>query len=115
MFGIPTEQIIPVANFIGLGILGILAYFGQRWGKTQPTPAEKQLEIAGALVDSAAVKQLASAIEAHTMEAIAQRKDAEKGRQATYRMIEVGNGLVDELSEMRREISDLAKEVARRR
>ncbi|WP_376704666.1 hypothetical protein RQ479_07945 [Mesorhizobium sp. ISC25] len=113
IFGMSVEQIIPFANFVGLGLLGILAAFGLRFGRSNATPGERQLEIAGALVDSAAVKQLASAIEAHTLETVACRLDAEKARQAMYRMIEVGNRIVDELGDMRREVGDLGKEIAR--
>lgn len=39
MFGIPIEDVIPLANFIGLGFLGVLAYFAQRWG--QPAEVER--------------------------------------------------------------------------
>ncbi|WP_208695512.1 MULTISPECIES: hypothetical protein [unclassified Mesorhizobium] len=49
------------------------------------------------------------------VEAIAQRVDAEKQRQVGYRVIEVANRAVDEIAELRREIGDLAKEVARRK
>jgi hypothetical protein len=40
MFGIPAEQIVPIANLIGLGFLGLLAAFGHQWGKNQPTGGE---------------------------------------------------------------------------
>lgn len=115
IFGIPAEQLVPVANFIGLGFLGLLAIFGLRFGRSNATPAERQVEVAGALVDNTAVKQLASAIEAHTLEAMTQRLDAEKQRQGLYRLIEVANRVVEEMAELRREIGDLAKEVARRK
>lgn len=113
MFGIPSEYVIPVANFIGVGILGILAYFGQRWGKNSPTPVEQQIEVAGALVDGSSVKQLAAALEAQTMEIMSYRLGAEKARQAQYRSIEVGNQLVNEIGELRHELSDLTREIAR--
>lgn len=113
LFGIPAEQIVPIANFIGLGLLGLLAAFGHRWGKSQPTPVEKSLEVAGALVDSGAVKQLAAAIEAHTLEAMSQRHDSEKSRQATYRLIEIAVRMVDEMEELRRAVADVANQVAR--
>lgn len=115
IFGIPAEQLVPVANFIGLGLLGLLALLGVRFGRRTPTPVERQVEVAGALVDNSAVKNLAEAIEAHTVEAIAQRVDAEKNRQAAYRLIEVLSRFVDEASDMRHEIGDLAKEIARKR
>jgi len=113
IFGIPAEQLVPIANFVGLALLGLLAMFGLRFGRLNPGTGASEVEVAGALVDSTAVKALASAIEAHTMEAIAQRVDAEKNRQAMYRLIEVANRFVDEVSDMRREIGDLAKEIAR--
>ena len=58
MFGIPIEDVIPLANFIGLGFLGVLSYFAQRWGQRARTVAEKAVEVAGALVDSQSVKDL---------------------------------------------------------
>ncbi|MBZ9719085.1 hypothetical protein LB519_14650 [Mesorhizobium sp. AD1-1] len=113
IFGIPAEQLVPVANFIGLGFLGLLAIFGLKYGGKTATPAERQVEVAGALVDNSAVKALAAAIEGYTLEAIAHRTDAEKQRQVSYRVIEVANRAVDEIAELRHEIGDLAKEVAR--
>jgi hypothetical protein len=113
MFDIQADQIVPIANVIGLGLLGILAAFGHRWGKNQPTPAEKTMEVAGAIVDNGAVRELAAALRAHTAELAAGKTDSDRARQAVYRLIEVGSRIVDELSEMRREIGDLAKEIAR--
>jgi hypothetical protein len=113
IFGIPAEQLVPIANFVGLALLGLLAMFGLRFGRLNPGAGASEVEVAGALVDSTAVKALAAAIEAHTVEAIAQRVDAEKNRQALYRLIEAANRFVDEVSDMRREIGDLAKEIAR--
>lgn len=113
MFGIQTDQIVPIANLIGLGLLGVLAAFGHRWGKNQPTPAEKTMEVAGAIVDNGAVRELAAALRAHTAELAAGKADSEKARQTIYRLIEVGSRIVDELSDTRREIGDLAKEIAR--
>ena len=113
ILGIPAEQLVPIANFVGLALLGLLAMLGLRFGRSTITPAERQVEVAGALVDNSAVKQLAGAIEAHTLEAIAQRLDAEKSRQLGYRMVEALNRIVDEVADLRRDIGDLAKEIAR--
>ncbi|QDC00388.1 hypothetical protein [Mesorhizobium sp. 8] len=113
MFGIPTEQIIPIANFIGLGILGVLAYFGQKWGKAQPTHVERAVEVAGALVDNTAVRELATALTAHTAALVASRLDNEKERQARYRMMEIGSSLTGEVEELRRAIADAATQIAR--
>ena len=114
MFGIASDQIIPIANFIGLGILGILAYFGQRWGKAAPTAQDRTYEVAGALVDSEAIKLLAAALEAHTLENIASRQDREKCRQATYRSIEAAGKVAGEIEELRRAVGDLANQIARK-
>ncbi|TIR24044.1 MAG: hypothetical protein E5X34_13400 [Mesorhizobium sp.] len=115
IFGMPVEQLIQFANFLGLGLLGVLAAFGLRYGKKTPTPVEHQLEVAGALVDSKAVKQLAEAIEAHTREAGAQRTDAEKSRQLGYRLIEAINHFTGEVSDLRQEIRNQTMEIARKR
>jgi hypothetical protein len=64
---------------------------------------EHQLEVAGALVDSKAVKHLAEAIEAHTREAGAQRTDAEKSRQLGYRLVEAINHFTGEVFDLRQE------------
>ncbi|WP_192246019.1 hypothetical protein [Mesorhizobium silamurunense] len=114
ILGIPVDQLTSVANFLGLAFLGLLAIIGFRRGRSSLIPTG-EVELAGALVDSAAVKMLAAAIEANTAESIAARKDREKDRQALYRLIEMGNRFVDEVSEMRHEIGDLSKEIARRR
>ncbi|TPL30160.1 hypothetical protein [Mesorhizobium sp. B2-4-7] len=113
IFGIPAEQLVPFANFIGLGMLGVLAAFGLGYGRKNATPAERQVEVAGALVDNSAVKELAEAIESYTKELIEGRADDEKQRAALYRLIEVGNRFVDEVGDLRRDVGDLAKEIAR--
>lgn len=113
IFGIPVEQIIPFANFLGVCLLGVLAAFGLKFGKNTPTPADRQVEVAGAIVDNSAVRELAVAIQAYTAESIASRLDADKARKTLYRLAEVGDRLVDEISDMRRELGDLAKEIAR--
>lgn len=115
IFGIPTKQLVPVANFIGLGFLRLLAIFELRFRRSNATPAERQGKVAGAAIDNTAVKQLASAIEAHTQEAMTQRLEAEKQRQGLYRLIDVANRIVEELAELRHEIGDLAKEVDKRK
>lgn len=42
-------------------------------GHQHSMPAEKQIEVAGALVDGSSVRELAAALEAHTIECIANR------------------------------------------
>lgn len=104
MFGIPIEHLIPVANFLGLGILGLLAWLGQRWGQRHSTPIEKQIEVAGALVASWSVRDLTVAIEAHTTECIAMRHDSNRSRRLGHELVEAINGMTKELSEVRREM-----------
>lgn len=102
-----NETFTTIGVFLGTALAAYIGYF------RKIAPPEKHLELAGALVDATAVKQLAAAIEAHTLEAIAQRQDAEKSRQIGYRMVEAVNKAVDEVAELRHEIGDLAKEIAR--
>lgn len=104
MFGIPIEDVIPLANFIGLGFLGVLAYFAQRWGQREPTVAEKAVEVAGALVDSQSVKDLSVAIEKHTTECAAMRQDAERARRLGHELVEAVAELTKELTEIRSEL-----------
>lgn len=118
MLGIPAEQIVPIANFIGLGILGVVAYFGQRWGRGQAVPADKTLEVAGALIDAKSVQLLAAAIEAGNFEVLETRKahkeDAEKARALGHRLVDALNSIADELQELRREVAQLGREIARK-
>lgn len=104
MLGIPIEHVIPIANFIGLGILGLLAYVGQRWGQRTPSPSEKAVEVAGALVDSQSVKDLAAAIEKHTAECAAMRQDSERARRLGHELVEAVGELTKELTEIRSEM-----------
>lgn len=104
MLGIPIEHVIPIANFIGLGFLGVLAYFAQRWGQRAPTAAEKAVEVAGALVDSQSVKDLSVAIEKHTAECAAMRQDAERARRLGHELVEAVGELTKELTEIRSEM-----------
>lgn len=104
MFGIPIEHLIPVANFIGLGLLGLLAWFGQRWGQRQVTPAEKQIEVAGALVDSTSVRQLTAAIEALNVQYAQNRADADRTRKLGHELVEAMESVARELGEVRREM-----------
>ncbi|TPN43191.1 hypothetical protein [Mesorhizobium sp. B1-1-7] len=113
ILGIPAEQLVPIANFVGLALLGLLAMLGLRFGRGTATPAERQVEVAGALVDNSAVRELASSIDGYTLELSAGRADNEKQRQALYRLAEVGSRFVDEVADLRRDIGDLAKEIAR--
>lgn len=114
MFGIPAEHVVPIANLIGLGILGLLAFFGQRWGKARPTPAEKNIvEVAGALVDSTAVQHLAAAIEASTVESMEARAQIKAGIEAIFKLARVLDHGTGEVEELRRAIGDLANQIAR--
>jgi hypothetical protein len=115
MFGIPVEQVIPLANFIGLGILGLVGAFGLWWGQRKKTPGERTLEVAAALVDGEAVRLLAAAIEAHTVEMIASRHEAEKARALGYRLVEAVPGIAGELEELRRNVGELANQIARKK
>lgn len=104
-----------VITLVGVGLgTSVAAYVGYFRKGAAAVPSE-HVEIAGALVDSTSVRQLAAAIEASTMESIARRHDAEKDRQVGYRLVEALTRVVDEISDHRREIGDLAKEIARKR
>lgn len=114
MFGIPAEHVVPIANLIGLGILGLLAFFGQRWGRARPTAAEKNfVEVAGALVDSTAVQHLAAAIEASTVESVEARMQMKVGFEAVFKLARVMDRGTGEVEELRRAIDNLANQIAR--
>lgn len=103
------NEIIALAGvFTGASVAAYLGYF-----RKAPDQPQKQIELAGALVDSTPVMQLAAALEAHNLEMIAARLDREKERQVGYRTIEVGVRLADEIEELRRAVSDVANQIAR--
>lgn len=98
-----------------LGALVIRLGWKSAGGEKAGPSNGKTFTLDAALVDSASVKHLTASIDAATVEVVAQRLDAEKSRQLGYRMVEAVSRLVDETSDLRREIGDLAKEVARRK
>ena len=114
--GIP-EWVMWLGAAVGsmLGALVIRLGWKSAGGEKTGPSSGKIFTLDAALVDSASVKQLTAAIDPATVEAVAQRLDAEKTRQLGYRMVETINRLVDETSELRHEVGDLAKEVARRK
>lgn len=113
IFGIEIDDnFIPLANFFGFAILGALSILGLRWGAKNPTSAERQVEVAGAIVDSDSIRQLTAAIEAHNMELIASRVDHDKLRQVGYRLCEAIERASNELREIRSGMYELTKEVA---
>jgi hypothetical protein len=104
MLGIPIEHFVPIAQFLGAALVGLLAIYGIRYGQRTPTPAEKSVEIAGALVDSQSVKDLAIAIEKHTAECAAMRQDGERARRLGHELVEAVGELTKELTEIRSEM-----------
>ena len=110
MFGLPPEHLIPFANFIGLGLLGLVAFFGQRWGKVRPTPAEQEVQVAGALVDSSAVRELTATIASARAEVAVSH---EKSRKQVYDLIEAVADVAKELAELRRELRALGDRIGK--
>ncbi len=115
MLGIPIEQFIPVANFMGLALLGLLALIGLKWGKNQPTPGEKTLEVAGALVDNTSVKLVANAIEALVVEHSSDRQCMRETREAILALARSFEKNTDEIKELRSEVRRHADVLAARR
>ncbi|TPM41527.1 hypothetical protein [Mesorhizobium sp. B2-3-4] len=112
--GIP-EWVMWVGAAIGsmLGALVIRLGWKSAGGEKSGPSDGKTFTLDAALVDSGAVRLLTAAIEAHTMEAVAHRSEAEKARQIGYRMVEAVNSCAGEIEELRREIGDLSREIAR--
>ena len=115
MFGIPLDQFVPIAQFLGAALVGLLAAVGLRYGQKTPTPAEKTLEVAGALVDSQAVDRLTAAMLAHTAELAASRKDGERNRDLGHRLCDALNTMSGETEELRRAIAEVTREFVRKR
>jgi hypothetical protein len=81
------------------------------YGKFQPQRAkssepgrEQTLEVAGALVDSGAIKMLTAAIEAHNALLVQLRIDEEKRRKLGHDLVESLDAMTKELSEIRNEM-----------
>lgn len=101
MFGLPADVAIQLANLLGLGALGAIAAFGLWWGKRSPTPGEKTLEVAGALIDPTAVNELASAIREYNED---EDERAKASRAVAHKLVDAGNDLAKEMRELRGEI-----------
>ena len=114
MFGIPESIFIPFASILGTVLLGVVVALGQRWGKSQPTPAERTYEVAGALVDSEAIRLVAAAIEANTMEAIEGRHQMRRAVECMTKFVTAIDNGAGEVEELRRAVGDLANQIARK-
>ena len=80
-----------IANAIVILVVGLTAGLGLRTGRKNQQaalPAERAVEVAGALIDSSSAKELAAAIEAQTFEMINGRKSQERAADALGKKIE---------------------------
>ena len=80
-----------IANAIVILVVGLAAGLGLRTGRKNQQaalPAERAVEVAGALIDSSSAKELAAAIEAQTFEMINGRKSQERAADALGKKIE---------------------------
>jgi hypothetical protein len=97
---------------IAAAVAALAGYFGPRLFGKPPLP-DKTVEVAGALVDARSVERLTAAIEAHNMEIVAIRHDAEKARQVGHKLVDAIEQVAGELEELRRGISDIRVDLAR--
>ncbi|PWE57678.1 hypothetical protein DEM27_00240 [Metarhizobium album] len=80
-----------IANAIVILVIGLATGLGIRSGRRSAqaaAPAERAVEVAGALIDSSSAKELTAAIEAQTMEMINGRKTQERAADALGKKIE---------------------------
>lgn len=80
-----------IANAIVILVIGLATGLGIRSGRRSAqavAPAERAIEVAGALIDSSSAKELTAAIEAQTMEMINGRKTHERAAEALGKKIE---------------------------
>lgn len=115
IFGLSVPDFVALANWIGIGLAGLVAAAAVLWGKSRP-PSRKpaEFELAGAIVDSKSIKLLAAALEALLLESTAVRHEREKDRAVGHMLIRSIEKTAGEIHELRREIGDLGREVARR-
>lgn len=95
-----------IANAIVILVVGLAAGLGLRTGRKNQQaamPAERAIEVAGALIDSSSAKELAAAIEAQTFEMINARKSQER----------VAETLGERMKDLGEEIGGLILELAR--
>lgn len=104
MFGIPESIFVPFISILGIIFLGILGGIAKRYGENKPTPGERAVEVAGAIVDSKAVEMLAASIEAHNLEAI-------QLRAILRTLADAELSLVREVEELRRAVNELSREI----
>jgi len=114
------EQEIPqwvywIGGGVGTAFTTFAIHMGWKSGGEKKGGSDKTLVLDGALVDSSSIRMLTAAIEAGTLELITGRHDAEKARQAGYRMIETVAKLGDEVEELRRVVQDMSNQIARSR
>lgn len=95
-----------IANAIVILVVGLAAGLGLRTGRKNQQaamPAERAVEVAGALIDSSSAKELAAAIEAQTFEMINGRKTQER----------IAEDICECIKDHGNEISKLILELAR--
>lgn len=104
-----------VGAIIGTAFAGFAVRMGWKSGDGKVGSNEKVLTLDAALVDSASVQRLTTAIEAATMEVIADRQEVEKARKLGYSAVESVERLTDELKEIRHEIRTQSDRIASQR
>lgn len=104
MFGIPESLLVPFVSILGIVFLAIMAGIAKRYGESRPTPGERAVEVAGAIVDSKSVEMLAASIEAHNLEAV-------QLRAILRSLTDAEISLVREVEELRRAVNELSREI----
>ncbi|WP_141165542.1 hypothetical protein [Pararhizobium mangrovi] len=94
------DWLVYIAVGVGIAISTAIGRLGMQWGRAKPhgQAGEQNFQLSGALVDSSAVRQMASAVEAQTMEMIEQRKMAENHAHSLNRRLEALGDQVDHLT-----------------
>lgn len=104
--GLPIQEILnELPKGVAVAVSLLLILLGYRKGTEQP---QKQVEIAGAIVDNTAIFKLASAVEQHN-HLMAQNMDL------TRHMIEAFNRHSEEIRDLTREIREGITSILRHR
>lgn len=112
MFEWSADDFIKLAQFLGFAVLGAFWLLGSKFGG-KPTPGEKTIEVAGALVDNGAIDRLTVALTDIALEFEQDRDQIDKNRALGFRLAEAVEKMARETEELRRVASDLANQVAR--
>lgn len=108
------EWVTWIGTGIGAMIAAVVVRLGWKAGGGQKLSEGKPFVMDAALIDNAAAHKLAASIEGLTFQLQHLMHDAEKDRKIRYELKEQAEQIGREFSDLRRAVSDLANQIARK-